>query len=73
MQRSQSHKYQKERSRIEEILSKSGGQIQTSVTALRDLERRIDEDTKVEKSPKGKMEPRFPLREREREREGKGE
>ena len=44
-----------ENSRIKEIFSKSGGQIQTSVTALRDLEHRINENTKIEKSPRGKI------------------
>lgn len=51
-----------ENSRIKEIFSKSGGQIQTSVTALRDLEHRINENTKIEKSPRGKIRP-FSLRE----------
>ena len=44
-----------ENSRIKEIFSKSAGQIQTSVTALRDLEHRINENTKIEKSPRGKI------------------
>jgi len=51
-----------ENSRIKEIFSKSGGQIQTSATALRDLEHRINENTKIEKSPRGKIRP-FSLRE----------
>ena len=67
MEHSQSKEYQKDRSRIQEILSKSGGEIKTSLTAFQNLEHRIDEDLKVEKSPRGKVGPFFHMRESEGE------
>ena len=53
MERSSGAENREQISRYQVLLSKSGGQIQTSVTALQNLESQIDRNLEVEKSPKG--------------------
>jgi len=48
--------------KYQDLLNESGGKIVTSVTALQDLENKIDKNLKVEKSPKGKKESFFKIK-----------